>query len=69
MTYAGHGRMATSTRGMQPTTAYAYNGLGEQVHRERGLLQRIALYDEAGRWLGDYDGTGVSFPDRQAPHT
>ncbi len=59
MTYAGHGRMATSTRGMQPTTAYAYNGLGEQVHRERGPLQRIALYDEAGRWLGDYEGTGT----------
>lgn len=56
MSYAGHGRMATSTRGMQPTTTYAYNGLGEQVSREQGSQARIALYDETGHWLGEYDG-------------
>lgn len=38
---------------------YAYNGKGEQVRRYLGATSTYTVYDEAGHWLGDYDGTGA----------
>ncbi|WP_417892847.1 RHS repeat-associated core domain-containing protein [Xanthomonas theicola] len=42
---------------------YRYNGRGEQVQRS-GAATTTTVYDEAGHWLGDYDGNGV--PVQQA---
>ncbi|WP_313919990.1 RHS repeat-associated core domain-containing protein [Tahibacter sp.] len=33
---------------------YVYNGRGEQVRRHVGVADNYFLYDEAGRWMGDY---------------
>jgi RHS repeat-associated protein len=38
---------------------YAYNGRGEQVRKHLGTSNTYTLYDEAGHWLGDYDGSGA----------
>lgn len=38
---------------------YIYNGKGERVRRYLGTDDVTTVYDEAGRWLGDYDGTGT----------
>ncbi|RDZ26828.1 RHS repeat protein [Lysobacter silvisoli] len=35
---------------------YAYNGRGEQVRRYLGANSKLSVYDEAGQWLGEYDG-------------
>ncbi len=37
---------------------YAYNGNGERVRSYLGSSSTYSVYDEAGRWLGDYDGSG-----------
>jgi len=37
---------------------YAYNGNGERVRSYLGSSSIYSVYDEAGRWLGDYDGSG-----------
>jgi RHS repeat-associated protein len=43
---------------------YVYNGMGEQVRRHLGINNTYSIYDEAGRWLGDYTSGGV--PVQQA---
>jgi len=37
--------------------SYAYNGKGEQVRRSNASTDTIAMYDEAGHWLGEYDAS------------
>jgi RHS repeat-associated protein len=37
---------------------YLYNAKGERVHRAGSDESVTSLYDEAGRWLGDYDAIG-----------
>jgi RHS repeat-associated protein len=37
---------------------YLYNGKGERVHRMGGGQSVTTLYDEFGKWLGDYDAAG-----------
>lgn len=37
---------------------YAYNGRGERLRKEGGDGDRYAVYDEKGRWLGEYDSIG-----------
>ncbi len=37
---------------------YLYNGKGEQVYRTGSDKTIATLYDEAGRWIGDYDANG-----------
>ena len=37
---------------------YAYNGTGERVRSYFGSSSTYSVYDEAGHWLGDYDGSG-----------
>ncbi|MEJ7807820.1 MAG: RHS repeat-associated core domain-containing protein, partial [Telluria sp.] len=36
--------------------SYTYNGKGEQVRRTAGATSTHTVYDEAGHWLGDYNG-------------
>jgi RHS repeat-associated protein len=38
---------------------YVYNGIGEQVRRHLGSSDTYSVYDEAGRWVGDYTGSGA----------
>ena len=38
---------------------YVYNGRGEQVRKHLGSSDTYSVYDEAGRWVGDYTGTGA----------
>lgn len=37
---------------------YLYNAHGERVYKSGGGLAVTTVYDEAGHWLGDYDGNG-----------
>ncbi|MBL8263232.1 MAG: RHS repeat protein [Xanthomonadaceae bacterium] len=38
---------------------YVYNGRGEQVRKHLGSSDTYSVYDEAGRWVGDYNGSGA----------
>lgn len=38
---------------------YVYNGRGEQVRKHLGSSDTYSVYDEAGRWVGDYSGSGT----------
>lgn len=40
--------------------SYLYNGKGERVRQQRGTSSVTTIYDEEGRWLGDFDENGVS---------
>lgn len=42
-----------------PLASYRYNGHGERVLRSTSDGVVHTVYDERGRWLGDYDGQGV----------
>jgi len=55
--YNEAGRMSQAANG-SATATYAYNGMGERVRRTVGSAGTIAVYDEAGRWLGEYGSTG-----------
>ncbi|MBB4721720.1 RHS repeat-associated core domain-containing protein [Xanthomonas euvesicatoria] len=63
-TYDTTGRMTQARRAGAVTMNYRYNGRGEQVRRFLGTTNTYTLYDEAGRWLGDYDSNGA--PKQQA---
>ncbi len=54
------GRMSQVKRNAVVQMNYQYNGKGEQVHKYLGTSNTLTVYDEAGRWLGDYDGTGAA---------
>ncbi|HEY1137062.1 MAG TPA: RHS repeat-associated core domain-containing protein [Xanthomonadaceae bacterium] len=38
--------------------SYLYNGKGERVYKTGGGNAVTTLHDEAGKWIGDYDGNG-----------
>lgn len=40
--------------------SYQYNGAGEQVRKSVAGTERHMIYDEAGHWLGEYDGNGAT---------
>ena len=52
--YGDHNRMTEVKAGGGTAMRYAYNGRGERVHRWNGGNIYYSLYDEAGRWVGDY---------------
>lgn len=37
---------------------YVHNGHGEQVRKYTASSDRYTVYDNAGQWLGEYDGSG-----------
>jgi len=37
---------------------YLYNAMGERVHRAGSGIAVATLYDEDGKWIGDYDANG-----------
>ncbi len=44
---------------------YRYNGLGEQVLKFNASRRTVTVYDESGRWIGDYD-SATGNPIQQA---
>jgi len=62
--YSAANRLSEVKQGGLVTMRYVYNGKGERVRRHLGTDDVTTVYDEAGRWLGDYDGIGT--PIQQA---
>ena len=62
--YSAANRLSEAKQGGVVTMHYAYNGKGERVRRHLGTDDVTTMYDETGRWLGDYDVTGT--PIQQA---
>ncbi|CAD0328537.1 Putative deoxyribonuclease RhsC [Xanthomonas hortorum pv. pelargonii] len=52
------GRMSQVKRNGAVAREYRYNGKGEQVRGFLGTANTYTLYDEFGRWMGDYDNAG-----------
>jgi RHS repeat-associated protein len=52
-------RMSQVKSGTTTLMNYLYNGRGEQVRKYIGTTNTYSLYDEMGRWLGDYDNAGT----------
>ena len=57
--YSDAGRMSAVNQGGVIAMQYEYNGRGEQVRKHLGGSEMQALYDEAGRWVGDYGTSSV----------
>lgn len=54
-------RLSKVLMGGVVTQSYAYNARGERVQRGLDVTNSVyTAYDEAGRWLGDYDSLGNS---------
>ncbi len=56
--YDATGRMRQVRHDGVVAVDYLYNARGERVHRSSVGQSVTAVHDEAGRWLGDYDGSG-----------
>ncbi|NID15937.1 RHS repeat-associated core domain-containing protein [Luteibacter yeojuensis] len=56
--YDASGRMSQATVNGVVEMNYAYNPFGQQVAKYIAGQTTVALHDEAGHWLGDYDGAG-----------
>ncbi len=52
-------RMSQVKTGTTVQMNYVYNASGEQVRKFVGATNTYSLYDEAGRWIGDYDHAGT----------
>lgn len=57
--YNEQNRMSQVKTGTTVQMNYVYNASGEQVRKFVGATNTYSLYDEAGRWIGDYDNTGA----------
>jgi len=58
--YNDAGRMSQVKASGAATMNYQLNGRGEQVRKYLGAISTYTIYDEAGRWIGDYDSTGTA---------
>lgn len=56
-------RLSTVSRNGTTVATYAYNAAGQRVRRTAYGIDTISLYDQAGQWLGDYNGYGT--PEQQ----
>lgn len=56
--YDDSGRMSSVASGGL-TTSYILNALGQRVRKASTSATRLFAYDESGRLLGEYDGTGA----------
>jgi RHS repeat-associated protein len=55
--YNARGRMSSVTVSGQ-TTSYTINAFGQRVRKVTGAVTTIFVYDEGGRLVGEYDGSG-----------
>lgn len=51
-------RLASVSREGELTMSYRYNGKGERVYRSGSNETVYTVFDESGRWIGDYDANG-----------
>lgn len=58
--YNDAGRMSQVKVSGAATMNYLLNGRGEQVRKYLSTANTYTLYDEAGRWAGDYDSAGTA---------
>ncbi|UPG90271.1 polymorphic toxin type 44 domain-containing protein [Luteibacter aegosomaticola] len=56
--YDASGRMSQAKVNGVVEMNYAYNSFGQQVARYIAGQITVSLHDEAGHWIGDYDGAG-----------
>ncbi|HEY4294499.1 DUF6531 domain-containing protein, partial [Luteibacter sp.] len=56
--YDATGRMSQAKVNGVAEMNYAYNTFGQQVAKYIAGQTTVSLHDEAGHWLGDYDGAG-----------
>jgi RHS repeat-associated protein len=56
--YDGRGRLKQAG-----ATTYLVNGLGQRVKKSTAGTDFFFAYDEAGRFIGEYDGTGASIQE------
>ncbi|WP_312346722.1 hypothetical protein [Stenotrophomonas acidaminiphila] len=57
-TYDATNRLSEVAASSVTLRQYTYNGMGERVRSHLGSSSTYSVYDEAGHWLGDYDGSG-----------
>lgn len=57
--YNDAGRLTTLRRDGAVVAQYRYNGRGERVIATRGAAVTFTVYDESGRWLGEYAQDGA----------
>ncbi|TXH66329.1 MAG: RHS repeat protein [Lysobacteraceae bacterium] len=55
--YNAANRMKEVAR-LSPIATYTYNAQGERVRKTAYAIDTYSVHDEAGRWVGDYDGSG-----------
>lgn len=53
--YNAAGRISRAERGNGSVMEYMYNGYGERVCRGAAGARVYSIFDEGGRWLGDFD--------------
>ncbi|KJV36805.1 RHS repeat-associated core domain-containing protein [Luteibacter yeojuensis] len=60
LAYDGAARLASASEQGRTVVSYGYDGEGNRVARTVGTNGKttLTLFDEAGRWLADYDDTG-----------
>lgn len=56
--YNEDNRLSAVSRLGTTLATYAYNAAGQRVRRIASGIETISLYDQAGQWLGDYNGYG-----------
>ena len=57
--YNAANRMSGTSLGGEHLMSYRHNGRGERVYRQGSDRTVHTVFDEAGRWIGDYDENGV----------
>ena len=57
--YGDHNRLTQVLNGATVAMNYVYNGMGERVRKYLNTANTYTLYDDAGRWLGDYGNAGA----------
>ncbi len=57
--YSAANRMSGTSLGGEFLMGYRYNGRGERVYRQGADRTVHTVFDDAGRWIGDYDANGA----------
>ena len=57
--YNAANRMSGTSLGGEHLISYRHNGRGERVYRQGSDRTVHTVFDEAGRWIGDYDENGA----------
>ena len=57
-TYNNANRLAEVKSSGATLATYGVSGLGQRLRKDAGLITTLFVYDEQGRLLGEYDGTG-----------